>query len=84
MFKDQNSHPVDKEAPETLLVARKHERKGDRHKGGGCKCAKKNQEDLEAMKLKVERKVYSTVLSTQPMTGRHLKYQTKITNSTQR
>lgn len=37
-----------------------------------CKCGKKNQEDLEAMKLQVERKVYSTVLSTQLMTGRHL------------
>lgn len=79
MSKDQKSHPVDKGAPETLIVARKHERKGTDISGGGggvvgvgLQMWKENQEDLEAMKLKVERKVYSTVLSTQPMTGRHL------------
>ena len=72
MSKDQKSHPVDKGAPETLIVARKQERKGDRHKRGGLQTQKENQKDLEAMKLKIERKVYSTVLSTQPMTGRHL------------
>ena len=76
MSKDQKLHPVDKGAPETLIVARKHERKGTDISGGvggvGLQMWKENQEDLEAMKLKVERKVYSTVLSTQPMTGRHL------------
>lgn len=35
MSKDQKSHPVDKGAPETLIVARKHERKGTDISGGG-------------------------------------------------
>lgn len=43
MFKDQNSHPVDKEAPETLLVARKHERKGTDIREGTANVGRKTR-----------------------------------------
>ena len=56
MSKDQKSHPVDKGAPETLIVARKHERKGDRHKRGGLQTQKENQKDLEVGSLRLRGK----------------------------
>ena len=56
MSKDQKSHPVDKGAPETLIVARKHERKGDRHKRGGLQTQKENQKDLEVWSLRLRGK----------------------------